>query len=105
LPPAGRTKPGAQPISRDCMQAQAVIVERTGRIIKRHRGVRNELRRLMKDEPRFDFELSAFLPRAYNLKAIADYETGPDAQVSAEFARGTIETARRYVEVVAALLA
>jgi uncharacterized protein (UPF0332 family) len=85
--------------------AQAVIVERTGRIIKRHRGVRNELRRLMKDEPRFDFELSAFLARAYNLKAIADYETGPDAQVSAEFARGTIETARRYVEVVAALLA
>jgi uncharacterized protein (UPF0332 family) len=59
--------------------AQAVIVERTGRIIKRHRGVRNELRRLMKDEPRFDFELSAFLARAYNLKAIADYETGPDA--------------------------
>ena len=44
--------------------AQAVIVERTGRIIKRHRGVRNELRRLMKDEPRFDFELSAFLARA-----------------------------------------
>ena len=85
--------------------AQAVIVERTGRIIKRHRGVRNELRRLMKDEPRFDFELSAFLARAYNLKAVADYETGPDAQVSAEFARGTIETARRYVEVVAALLA
>jgi hypothetical protein len=29
-----------------------------GRIIKRHRGVRNELRRLMKDEPPFDFELS-----------------------------------------------
>ena len=58
----------------------------------------------MKDEPRFDFELSAFLARAYNLKGVADYETGPDAQVSAEFARGTIETARRYVEVVAALL-
>jgi hypothetical protein len=57
--------------------AQAVIVERTGRIIKRHRGVRNELRRLLKDEPRFDFELNAFLARAYNLKAIADYETGP----------------------------
>src|SRR5271167_4022004 len=85
--------------------AQAVIVERTGRIIKRHRGVQNELRRLVKDEPRFDFELSAFLARAYNLKAIADYETGPGARVSAELARATIETARRYVEVVAELLA
>jgi uncharacterized protein (UPF0332 family) len=85
--------------------AQAVIVERTGRIIKRHRGVRNELRRLLKDEPRFDLELQAFLGRAYNLKAIADYETGPDSRVSDEVARVTIETARRYVEVVGALLA
>ncbi|TMJ56887.1 MAG: HEPN domain-containing protein [Alphaproteobacteria bacterium] len=85
--------------------AQAVIVERTGRIIKRHRGVRNELRRLLKDEPRFDLELQAFLGRAYNLKAIADYETGPGSRVSHEVARVTIETARRYVEVVAALLA
>jgi uncharacterized protein (UPF0332 family) len=50
--------------------AQAVIVERTGRIIKRHRGVRNELRRLLKEEPRFDLELQAFLGRAYNLKAM-----------------------------------
>jgi uncharacterized protein (UPF0332 family) len=85
--------------------AQAVIVERAGRIIKRHRGVRNELRRLLKDEPRFDLELQAFLGRAYNLKAIADYETGPDSRVSDEVARVTIETARRYVEVVGALLA
>ena len=85
--------------------AQAVIVERTGRVIKRHRGVHNELRRLVKDEPRFDLELSAFPGRAYNLKAIADYETGPDARVSDELARTAIETARRYVEVVAELLA
>jgi uncharacterized protein (UPF0332 family) len=86
--------------------AQAVIVERTGRIIKRHRGVRNELRRLLlKDEPRFDLESQAFLGRAYNLKAMADYETGPGSRVSDEVARVTIETARRYVAVVAALLA
>jgi uncharacterized protein (UPF0332 family) len=45
--------------------------------IKRHRGVRNELRRLLKDEPRFDLELQAFLGCAYNLKAMADCETGP----------------------------
>jgi uncharacterized protein (UPF0332 family) len=85
--------------------AQAVIVERTGKVIKRHRGVQNELRRLTNDDPRFDPELRAFLGRAYNLKAIADYETGPGARVSAELARATIETARRFVEVVAALLA
>jgi hypothetical protein len=44
--------------------------------------VQNELRRLTKDEPRFDLELSAFLGRTYNLKAIADYETGLGSEVT-----------------------
>jgi len=43
--------------------AQALIFERTGKIIKRHRGVQNELRRLTKDEPRFGPELRACLGR------------------------------------------
>jgi uncharacterized protein (UPF0332 family) len=80
-----------------------LIVERTDKVIKRHRGVQNELRRLTRDEPRFDLELRAFLGRAYNLKAIADYETGPGARVPVERARATIETARRFVESVAVL--
>ena len=57
--------------------AQALIFERTSKVIKRHRGVQNELQRLTKDEPRFDPELRAFLARTYNLKAIADYDTDP----------------------------
>ena len=85
--------------------AQALIVERTGKIVKRHRGVHSEFARLAKDEPRFDIELRAFLGRAYNLKAIADYETGPNAQVSAESARAAIQTARRFVECITAVLA
>jgi uncharacterized protein (UPF0332 family) len=71
---------GGPPTSR-LHAAQAVIVERTGRVIRRHRGVRNELWRLLKGDPRFDAELGGFLGRAYNLKSIADYETGPDARV------------------------
>ena len=66
--------------------------------------MRNELWRLMKDEPRFDPELHAFLGRAYNLKAVADYETGAAAFVPTELARGTIATARRFVAVITALL-
>jgi len=57
--------------------AQALISERTGRAAKSHRGVHSELYRLTKDDPRLDAELRAFVGRAYNLKAIADYETGP----------------------------
>ena len=46
-----------------------------------------------RDDARFDSELRAFLGRAYNLKAIADYETGPESRVSVEDANGAIRTA------------
>jgi uncharacterized protein (UPF0332 family) len=62
--------------------AQALIVERTGDVMKRHRGVQRELARLTKDTPVFDPKLRTFLGRTYDLKAIADYETDPDCQVS-----------------------
>ena len=81
------------------------IIERTGKVIKRHRGVQRELGRLTKDEPRFDPDFRAFLGRAYNLQAMADYETGPDARVTVENARIAIAAARRFVESVAGLLA
>ena len=84
--------------------AQALIFERTGRIIRRHRGVRNELWRLTKDEPRFDIELRAFLGRAYGLKEIADYQTGAGSHVSDELARSTTAMARRFVDLIAELL-
>jgi hypothetical protein len=42
--------------------------------------------------------------RTYNLKAIADYETGPDSHVSEKSAREAIQTARRFVECVTSLI-
>ena len=58
----------------------------------------------MKDDPRVDPNLRTFLSRTYQLKAIADYETGPGSHVSAETAREAIQTARRLVEWVTGLL-
>jgi uncharacterized protein (UPF0332 family) len=84
--------------------AQALIFERTDNIAKSHRGVQRELGRLTKDDPRFDLELRAFLGRTYDLKAIADYQTGPGSEVSVEQARLAIVTARRFIEVIATLL-
>src|SRR4029077_5960447 len=72
--------------------AQALIFERTGKVIRRHRGVQSELRRLTKDEPRFDLDLRAFLGRTYNLNAIADYKTGLGSEVTVEQAEQGIET-------------
>ncbi len=84
--------------------AQALIVESTGKVAKTHNGVQRELGRLTKDEPRFDMELQAFLGRAYNLKAIADYETGPGSKVSPELAIKAIATAKRFVICIASLI-
>lgn len=80
--------------------AQALVFERTGSVVKRHRGVQNALYRLTKDEPGFDPELRAFLGRAYNLKEVADYMTGPAVRVSGEQASGAIMTAQRLIAAV-----
>ncbi|MCI0467804.1 MAG: HEPN domain-containing protein [Beijerinckiaceae bacterium] len=62
--------------------AQAFLFVSTGKVFKTHRGVRKEFLRLTKDDARFDTELRTFLPRTYNLKSIADYETVPGSRVS-----------------------
>jgi uncharacterized protein (UPF0332 family) len=84
--------------------AQALVFDRTGTIVRRHRGVQNALYRLTKDELGFDPELRAFLGRAYNLKEIADYMTCPGAQVPDERAQDAIATARRLIDAIEELL-
>jgi hypothetical protein len=48
--------------------ARAFIFETTGEVTKSHRRAQNEFRRLVKDDPRVDMELRAFLGRTFNLK-------------------------------------
>ena len=77
--------------------AQAFIADRTDSVARSHRGVQRELARLTKDDPTFDLNLRAFLGHAYNLKAIADYETGPGSEVSPEQAANAIKDGKRFV--------
>jgi len=53
--------------------------------------------RLTKDDSRVDGEMRLFLSRTYNLKAIADYETGPGSDVSAERAVAAADAGRLSV--------
>lgn len=62
--------------------------------------MQTEFLRLTKDDPRIDAELRLFLSRAYNLKTIADYETGPGSEVSAERATDAVETGKRFVALI-----
>jgi uncharacterized protein (UPF0332 family) len=83
--------------------AQALISDKTGRAVKTHSGVRTEFHRLIRGDIRFDDTLRDFLGSTYNLKAIADYETGPGSNVSPERATRAIAEARLFVATVAAL--
>ncbi|MBI5312687.1 MAG: HEPN domain-containing protein [Methylocystis sp.] len=85
--------------------AQAFIFERTGKAAKSHNGVRSEFARLAKEEPGIDRSFSAFLARAYNLKARADYAIGDDISVSVAEAGQAIESAAQFVEGISRLLA
>jgi uncharacterized protein (UPF0332 family) len=84
--------------------AQALISERTGRSAKTQKGVRTEFHQLIQGDTRFDAALRDFLGASYNLKAIADYETGPGAEVSPGRAREANAEARRFVTQVTNVL-
>jgi uncharacterized protein (UPF0332 family) len=84
--------------------AQALISERTGRSLKSHGGVNAEFHRLIRGDVRVDDELRAFLGFAYNLKAIADYETGPNAVIAPERAAEAVTIARRFVSKMIELI-
>ena len=73
--------------------ARAFIFERTGNFIRRHEGVQREFTRLTNAEPGIDKSFPVFLSQAYNLKAVADYETGPGSIVPPERAAAALETA------------
>ena len=84
--------------------AQALISERTGRIVKTHSGMRSAFARLVKGDPRVDRTLARFLGQAYKLKEITDYGTGPLAVVSTSTAREMIDTAERFIARIAEIL-
>lgn len=85
--------------------AQALISERTGRLAASHGGVNSQFNLLTRGDPRVDAELRRFLPHAYDLKAVADYEAGPGSVVPLDRVEAAIATATRFVDTVAELLA
>ena len=84
--------------------AQAFLFETSGKVFKSHNGVQKEFLRLTKDDPRFASDHRVFLSQTYNLKAIADYETGPGSEVSAERAARAVTDGKQFVAHIARLL-
>jgi len=85
--------------------AQALIFAATGgRVFKTHNGVQTEFLRLTKDDLRFEPEIRVFLSKSYNLKAIADYETNPDAVVPIELVQESLVLGQRFVALIESIL-
>lgn len=84
--------------------AQALIFERHHRVFKTHRGVHGEFQLLTKDDDRIDPALRGFLSQTYNLKAVADYETGPLAAVSLERATDALARAKIFIARIIQLI-
>lgn len=84
--------------------AQAFLFDTNGKVFKSHHGVQTEFLRATKEDSRFTPDQRIFLSRTFNLKSIADYETGPGSEISAGRAAKAVEEAKRFVEHVAGLL-
>ena len=73
-------------------------------MVKTHKGVNIEFLRATKDDPRFTPDQRGFLSEAYNFKAVADYDTGPIAEISSQEAVNAVEAARKFVATVRRVL-
>ena len=83
--------------------AQALILARSGKVVRTHRGVHRLFSRMVKNDQELR-EFARFLSQAYNLKDIADYELRPRATVPLDRASTAIETAERLIEHIAKIL-
>jgi uncharacterized protein (UPF0332 family) len=84
--------------------AQAIIFERGGKVVKTHKGVNVEFLRLTRDDPAFMPDQRGFLSRAYDFKAVADYDTGSILEASSQEVTNAVEVARNFVATVRRVL-
>ena len=84
--------------------AQALILVREGKTHKTHNGVQTEFLRITKDDSRVGDDMRRFLSRSYNLKAIADYETGPGSEIDPERARDAVAMSKAFVVLIAGIV-
>lgn len=95
---------GAQCLFRRFSFGTGVHLQSNGEVTKTHSGARSEFARLALEEPLLDRSMTSFLARAYALKEVADYKTGPDSMIPSERSSAALEAAEQFVGRVAVLL-
>jgi uncharacterized protein (UPF0332 family) len=84
--------------------AQAYIVDHVGRAAKTHAGAHTQFAQLAMHEVRVSEEFRSFLPKAFRLKAVVDYEFGDDAEIPVPRAEAAVETAGRFIALLSHIL-
>ena len=84
--------------------AEALIIERAGKVAKTHSGVRAEFARLLKSASGAERPLLKFLAQAYKYKEISDYGVGMSAVVVDRDDREAIKSASLFVDRVVELM-
>lgn len=77
--------------------AEALIVERTGKVAKTHTGVRAEFARLWRALPHADQSLTKILSRGYSVKEKIDYDFEPAVTVDSREAATLLAEAEKFV--------
>lgn len=84
--------------------AEALILERTGKVAKSHSGVRSEFARIVRPDADSGKAMTAFLAQTYKYKEIGDYGIGASAVVTIIDADAAIRSAEGFVDYVERML-
>lgn len=83
---------------------QAYIVDHAGRAAKTHSGAHTQFAQLATRDPRITEEMRSYLPKAFRLKAVADYEFGEEAEIPPPRAEAAVTAAERFVILIGSTL-
>jgi uncharacterized protein (UPF0332 family) len=77
--------------------AEALVIERTGKLVKTHSGLRTAFARVGRDIPAIDRNMTTFLANAFRFKSLSDYDTTRTKPITTATAGALIEEARAFV--------
>jgi uncharacterized protein (UPF0332 family) len=85
-----------------CYAARGLLFEDTGKVSTRHQRLWGDLTHALHERGLNDPSLTAFLPNAYALKRVADYETG-SSEITSDRAEKAVSDAANYVKKLRAI--
>jgi uncharacterized protein (UPF0332 family) len=84
--------------------AEALVVEKTGKVVKTHAGLRTEFARLAQRSDHIGRWMTTFLANGFRFKSLSDYDVTLETPITVANAEALIADARTFVARIADLL-